>query len=372
MKYIIYRTTNYKSSINGKFKEYTGCHKTEDPEIFDNYIGCNVYINRPSSYSNPVTPFQYAVKKYGIDAFKREILYIFDDREEAFNKEAEIVNLEYIKRNDTYNVALGGLGGSLYEQDPRWHSKPIFQFDLSGNLIKKWESTIDAGEYYNDKVNRFSMASFNHTEFLGYFWSREENINIKTFTTGKKKFTYLYNMDGKFIQKFRSRTECSKYLGCNPQSVSNALSTMQLIKNHYVSDELLDVYIPKERISLQDKLMYIYSREGNFIGTFTGREVFPVIGVSTFKKLNGAFNDNNGWCGNFYISLNPTDKVIERNQNGKRKIGIYDKGNNLIEILDSLKEVKDKYNLNAPTLNSYLKGIKENDNYVFKYINDIV
>jgi hypothetical protein len=35
----------------------------------------------------PKTPFQYAVKKYGTDSFKREILCIFDDESSALLKE---------------------------------------------------------------------------------------------------------------------------------------------------------------------------------------------------------------------------------------------------------------------------------------------
>lgn len=44
MKYIVYLTKNLKSKINGTNKIYIGVHKTENPEIFDGYIGCGVYI----------------------------------------------------------------------------------------------------------------------------------------------------------------------------------------------------------------------------------------------------------------------------------------------------------------------------------------
>ena len=74
MKYIIYHTINTKN-----LKHYIGVHKTENPDIFDSYIGCGVKITCPSSYMNPTTPFQYAVKKYGTDAFKRTVLKSFDN-----------------------------------------------------------------------------------------------------------------------------------------------------------------------------------------------------------------------------------------------------------------------------------------------------
>ena len=97
MKYIVYITTNLNSKINGINRIYIGVHKTQDPAIFDGYIGCGVYIQQPSTYKYPKSAFQYAVKKYGIKSFKREILFIYDNMEDAYKKEAEIVNTDFIK-----------------------------------------------------------------------------------------------------------------------------------------------------------------------------------------------------------------------------------------------------------------------------------
>ena len=56
MKYIVYLTTNLKSQINGINRIYVGVHKTEDPSIFDGYLGCGCYINQPSTYIYQKTP----------------------------------------------------------------------------------------------------------------------------------------------------------------------------------------------------------------------------------------------------------------------------------------------------------------------------
>ena len=57
---------------------------------------------------NPKTHFQYAVKKYGVENFTRTTLIVFDTEEEAYKKESKIVNQEFIEREDTYNLILGG------------------------------------------------------------------------------------------------------------------------------------------------------------------------------------------------------------------------------------------------------------------------
>ena len=45
MKYIVYLTKNKKSKINGLDRIYVGVHNTENPEIYDGYIGCGVKVN---------------------------------------------------------------------------------------------------------------------------------------------------------------------------------------------------------------------------------------------------------------------------------------------------------------------------------------
>jgi hypothetical protein len=92
MVYILYEVRN---KINNKI--YVGIHKTDN--LNDDYLGSGKLIGR-------------AIKKYGKENFTKKILDIFDELEKARNKEKEIVNENFVDRNDTYNIAIGGgLGG---------------------------------------------------------------------------------------------------------------------------------------------------------------------------------------------------------------------------------------------------------------------
>ena len=44
--FIVYLTTN---KVNNHI--YVGVHKTENPDIFDHYLGEGAYDNKPSSYN---------------------------------------------------------------------------------------------------------------------------------------------------------------------------------------------------------------------------------------------------------------------------------------------------------------------------------
>lgn len=88
--HIVYKTTN---TVNNKI--YVGLHSTNNLE--DGYLGSGLVLKD-------------AITKYGRDKFKREILYVFNSREEAMAMEAAIVDEEFISRKDTYNLHLGGNG----------------------------------------------------------------------------------------------------------------------------------------------------------------------------------------------------------------------------------------------------------------------
>lgn len=78
---------------------YIGCHKTTNPN--DEYIGSGKLLKR-------------AIKKYGIDNFQKEVLFIFDTAEEMFSKEKEIVDKLFVEAENNYNLLVGGFGGYDY------------------------------------------------------------------------------------------------------------------------------------------------------------------------------------------------------------------------------------------------------------------
>ena len=92
--YLIYQIRNKLNSMI-----YVGKHMTED--INDGYMGSGLRIRR-------------AIEKYGPENFEKTILFECISEEEMNKKEAEIVNEDFIARDDVYNIKLGGEGGWDY------------------------------------------------------------------------------------------------------------------------------------------------------------------------------------------------------------------------------------------------------------------
>lgn len=91
IKYIVYETRN---KINNK--RYIGVHKCLDYDD-DEYLGSGKALKN-------------ALAKYGKQAFYRQILFVFDNPDDAFEKEKELVTEEIVVSEDYYNLTTGGRG----------------------------------------------------------------------------------------------------------------------------------------------------------------------------------------------------------------------------------------------------------------------
>lgn len=87
--FTVYKITN---TLNDKY--YIGVHKTDDPH--DNYMGSGPAIRR-------------AIKKYGKHNFIKEILFVYEIEQEAYEKEKELLNVCW-QLDECYNMTQGGEG----------------------------------------------------------------------------------------------------------------------------------------------------------------------------------------------------------------------------------------------------------------------
>jgi group I intron endonuclease len=90
--WILYQTTNV---CNGKI--YVGVHKVQNTSRSRKYLGSGNNIKR-------------AIEKYGRKNFTRVTLAEFSCAKDAYAAEAEMVTEEFVKREDTYNLTMGGVG----------------------------------------------------------------------------------------------------------------------------------------------------------------------------------------------------------------------------------------------------------------------
>lgn len=362
-KYIVYLTTNIKNK-----KIYVGVHGTETPDKFDGYLGCGVNIYDSSSIKNPKEPFKYAVKKYGFDAFVRNVLFVFDDVEEALTMEALIVNEDFIKRKDTYNITLGG---GL----PPKNNIKTYQYDLDGTFLKEWDSRKEAAIFYGNHINKHSAgtsignACKYHTTSYNFFWSNEkvDKLDLSLYSNLIQNINcHLYDLNFNYVKSFDSISETARNLGLCFEVVRRAIKFQyKVLSKYYISTELYSVLPKMEKTKLTGDI-HQYDLEGNYIQTFkTVKEAEESVGekfcnFSTAVKMTGYYKGFLWFRGEKLERVAPYE-----NKSKAKKVAQYTMDGKLVKIFDKVRDAKKEF----PNVQKVLSGkAKHCHNFTFKYV----
>ena len=355
MEYIVYHTINI---VN--LKHYIGVHKTENASIFDGYLGCGVRANSPSSYMNPSTPFQSAVKRYGPGSFKRTILKRFDNLEDALDLERWLVCPEFVKRKDTYNAVLGGNYSS--------YNFPIYQFDTQGNLLKEWFNTQEAADFYSIS----STAILNSIKFqgscVGYFWNTENVINIKDRSLYVGSICYKYDSDGNYIEMYNSMLEASRANNTLIQSIQRSVKGGYCVEGFYYSTELFEEFIKIPKVSIKNKNIFIYDLQGKFITTLkNGKEIQNFFNINSTSCVTTAIRTGRQYK-DYQIKLEFSESIdpVEDKRNKSKRVGQFSETGDIIREFDSITQACEVF---GTAVQKVLRGQQQKTKgFIFKYI----
>lgn len=292
MKYIVYATINCK---NNKF--YIGVHGTENPDVFDGYIGNGIFITQPSSYKKSKTAFQYAVNKYGTSAFKRITLKVFDTEEEAYEFESIIVTEEFVKNKNNYNMTTGGRKGPD-------QSVTVYQYDTEGNFVKEWKSLRAAAKNFEVTDTAIKNAAELKSPSCGFYWSttkydklplkeyvrtnfksKDEIPEVKVTSTSR---VYVYDLDGNFVTEYDNPIACRNAMGMkNTNAIYKAMRLGWECNGYQMSAEKLP-FMKKIRKCNGQMRIDRYDLDGNYIETYKSlAEAQRQYGVNVLKCIRG-------------------------------------------------------------------------------------
>ena len=285
------------------------------------YIGQTITTisTRFSGHKNCVKNDKYqnyiynAMRKIGIEHFYvcQEYKILSDNKRDLRiqldNKEQILIKKYKDNKIPLYNMTKGG-----DHIADGYFNKPIIQYDLSGNVIKKYNSIMDAAYINNISYSTISGACNNrHYTSMGCIWRFENDqlteddiLEIKKHSNSFriKKSVCQYTLDGKFVNKYNSLSDASKKTDIN-------LSDICMCCN--------------------DKIRYA----GNFIWRYENNP------ISTYK---------------FFNDLDRNNKLREFNKTKRKRIeqrDMYD--GTLINRYDSMVEGALSINKQNPSLISH-------------------
>lgn len=355
---IVYLTVNLKNN-----KIYVGVHDIDEKyPKFDGYLGNGVNINKPSSILHPKEPFQYAVKKYGFNSFRRYTLFECTSRKEALDWEKIIVNEEFLQRTDVYNISLGG-------GDPPVYKRQIYRYSLTGEFIKEYKSVQQASKDLNIEASAISHAANFKSISGNSYWTDYfiEKIDVKNFSTQKQsKEIYTYDSNGKFLRQYNSIMDFVREEHTNLGVVQRAIKTQTKIHNKYISFEKLDSFKKKITQKHYRDPIHQYSLTGEYIKTFNS--ISEVV-----KKLGKVYQDISHsiqlqtTCGGFQWSWEKLDKMPNKEKNvyKSRKVGQYTLDGQLVKKWNTVRECRKEFGNVSKVLNGRASQTK---GFTFKYI----
>lgn len=191
--HLLYRITNIETS-----KEYIGIHSTDNIE--DGYMGSGTLLKSD-------------IKVYGVNSFRREIIELFENREQLLKAELNHVNEQYLNNVNTYNLVYGGGGIRTTSNRRSLFSKKANELEIITDNVTKYDSEY---QYLFDfskaeiRLPEYEMGVFRKAimNFIVNEWGRMEYElsklwnNSSTNTVAKKFLTKLLNYKGVYGNVF--------------------------------------------------------------------------------------------------------------------------------------------------------------------------
>lgn len=356
-KWIVYLTTN---KVNGKI--YVGVHKTKDPYVFDGYIGCGIFITQPNTYEHPKTSFQFAVKKYGVKSFIRQTLYICATSEKAYALESDIVNADFLKRDDVYNMIPGG----EYITPP---AVKVFQYDLKGKYMCEYNSMQEAADKNGVTLGAIDYAVGRKIKECNSYWStdKSEQIDLTLYNNGNNHRTsvFIYT-DGVYTRQCHSQTEAANVLNTTVAFIHSAvLFGCTICGKHNVSyikaysfDAANTEYISKRKV-------YQYSKEGKYLAEYVQSDAQKKFPKSNIQKcIKRKIFDCYGYM--WAVIKVPDYNTREGRSNRSKKVGKYTLDGELVKIYNSATQAAKE---NGTSVWKVLSGMnKTHKQHIYKYI----
>ena len=240
--YYIYKATN---KINGK-----------------SYVGqtCDFHSRvwqHQRCYEKEDCDFHRAIKEFGFDNFSWEIIETCESEDRACELEKYYIEKFNTYRNG-YNMTKGGKGA------PYHNARAVVLLTLDGQYIKRYDSAMDAeiDGFHNADVLLNCKGKRRKTK--GYMFMFEDEYELNGAKAYRKpepngmRSIIQCDMEGNFIQKFKSLQEAARITGTNRTTISGVLSNTYKSANGYI-------FVYEEDFPIKDLSIYKKRKKGRKI-----------------------------------------------------------------------------------------------------------
>lgn len=212
-----------------------------------------------------------AILKYGLSNVELEILKICDSKEDLNNSE-----IYYISFYDScnllkgYNLALGGYSNepsvqTFIKKIKSSKKVKVGQYDLKGNLIKVFNSVMEASRALNITDSDIHRCCRLKGSRCGYLFSKDILKNIQPYhpkKTNRLKTCYVFNKNLELLSKHISIADAARAYNIPIKFSSTYIKAGSLVENRIYFSKDKDF---KPKLHKKKKIIYVYNKFGEFI-----------------------------------------------------------------------------------------------------------
>lgn len=208
---------------------------------------------------------------------------------------------------------------------------PIGQYDLNGNLIKSFESLLDAERKtkHSEGSIRAAMnrgAKLKGTSYFFIQFNKHQEIpkSVESYVLPLHGFSIpvvQLSGDGKyFIKKFPSVTHAAKFLNKNTAHISSACKGKRGTAYGYCwkylsdySNDLPTISIDEAKVKLHSKPIAQYDLNGKYLRTFKSASQAARVVNDTQSNLSAVANGKRNYSGNYQYAYIENCKIPSKN-----------------------------------------------------------
>lgn len=345
--------------------------------------------------------FYRAIKKYGWDNIEHQILYNDLTKEEAEQKEIELISYY---RSDAraygYNIDHGGhsIGRMSDETKAKLsashmcvNTTSVDKYSKNGEFIKTYDSVIAAANKHDVSYVAISACCRNVLKSVsGFVWRyhgdelTSEHLEWcnSNGIDNLKIPVCQYTLDGEFVGEYESAEFVGKTYGFNAVSIRKCCKCERRTSGGYIwqyaNVDVTDDYVAWCNNAIEDKKTAVsqYSLSGELIKTFNGMiDALNDTGVnqqSIWSCCNNLYKTAGGYIWR-YADSPLTKEYLEwcrGNTNAKRVVQ-YSKDNEFISYWDNAKAAGISLNIGSHDIRACCRGARKSaGGYIWRYADD--
>lgn len=255
------------------------------------------------------TPFKRAIRKYGIDGFKVEILFDNITREEAVKIEKELIlkhqTYYKYKNSNGYNATIGGENISTPKDR-------VVQLNSKGNIVNIYSSVHEAESLYGRGIREHCEDLGKQGSPFGYYWLYEKDY-LSLGESKEVEHFIMYNRmncivqltpNGDFVKIWNSIGDINKETGLSIGNVSLVCLRKRCTTGGYVfmyyREYCDEGFMPKINNQNRSKRVLQFSKDGEFLREFSSLKEASKVTGSCITSISNVCNGKRKMC-NGYI-----------------------------------------------------------------------